>query len=53
MHKKWWGLLGTRILKVIREILMRTRNFAKVRVRQLYLILKQVKCMTMHLHLLI
>ena len=37
----------------IREILMRTRNFAKVRVRQLYLILKLMKCMTMHLHLLI
>ena len=41
------------ILKVIREILMRTRNFAKVQVRQLYLILKLMKCMTMHLHLLI
>lgn len=40
-------------LKVIREILMRMRNFAKVRVRQLYLILKLMKCMTMHLHLLI
>ena len=34
-------------------ILMRMRNFAKVRVRQLYLILKLMKCMTMHLHLLI